>query len=999
MLGILPALISSLREVEAASTPPFLLQAGAPTAVIISGPIQGSINVSYTFTATVTPESATTPITYDWTVIRGDGTPEYVTHSGGLTDELSFTWTAGGFRSVSVTASSSGGSANGYHLISIEVPAFLYPPYPNSSGVISVFDHSTPQYDADPDDDLLTWQGERRTNLNYDGHAGLDYDVNYFPVFSAGDSDQVIYSGWFTPMDHRAGLGLYVRLHHLYGYETLYGHLSANAVGTCAMPGCVDLSHGDVIGISGDTGDSEGPHLHFEVRTPSNYPVDPYGYNPLPESEEQTPVWKHTQPNSLWEIIPDVSIWPSILPTGVGNALPLTAGPRGGVLVDDYAHLPANSAPNFETEPVEGCWNRSGIKEPEDAENRYNLYTSAVIGDEDDEGTCFARWYLPTSQPSGEYAVYLHIPRVSTNPLADSTVYRVFGAGMEMARLVISQFEINSRILGSQMGSEDLVVETGWIYIGSYGFEQGAENYIELSNTVIGQTYDNNGNPASLDEDTVAVIDFDYHVRVASPLQRLPEYKDSLLAAIDTIDSSGGTNIGIGVQMGCDVLKQSDYPLVNKGAILLTDGVGAFSGQDQCFVEQGWPIYTFGFGDSDDALLQQIAFNTGGEFKHIDDLTFLICEFVRVRALIAGVSPGPCIPLNVPYLDMITFSELVPANQAQATFSTSWPGSDVVMTLTSPSGRVIDRSTAAPDVAHDVGPGFETYSIRDPEAGEWQISLFGADVPPEGEEVIFGFTTVPAQSEELIFADGFESGDLSAWSSPETDNGDLSVTTQAALTGTYGMQALIDDDNNIHVQDDTPSGENLYRARFSFDPHSISMASGDSHAIFTVYAPQGQYLLSAAKIAFGFNGSNYRVQAGVLCDVGYFCYVTPLVTISDAPHTIEIEWWAASGPGAEDAGLRLWVDGEQQAEITGVDNDTQLIERVQLGATAGIEATTNGVEYFDDFASYRGSSVQSAGGGSQSGAFAVEGAGAVETYIMEELRTVDRIRIKGGRGG
>jgi Tol biopolymer transport system component/lysophospholipase L1-like esterase len=72
-----------------------------------------------------------------------------------------------------------------------------------------------------------------------------------------------------------------------------------------------------------------------------------------------------------------------------------------------------------------------------------------------------------------------------------------------------------------------------------------------------------------------------------------------------------------------------------------------------------------------------------------------------------------------------------------ASFSTSWPGSDVVMTLTSPSGRVIDRSTVAPDVQHQAGPTSELYVVSDPEAGEWTVDLYGAQVAPEGEDTRF----------------------------------------------------------------------------------------------------------------------------------------------------------------------------------------------------------------------------------------------------------------------
>ncbi len=75
--------------------------------------------------------------------------------------------------------------------------------------------------------------------------------------------------------------------------------------------------------------------------------------------------------------------------------------------------------------------------------------------------------------------------------------------------------------------------------------------------------------------------------------------------------------------------------------------------------------------------------------------------------------------------------------------SYSWVGSDVVMTLTMPSGRMIGRDTFAPDVIHGLGAGFETYTILNPEPGVWEVTLFGADVPPEGEEVVLSYIALP----------------------------------------------------------------------------------------------------------------------------------------------------------------------------------------------------------------------------------------------------------------
>ena len=102
-------------------------------------------------------------------------------------------------------------------------------------------------------------------------------------------------------------------------------------------------------------------------------------------------------------------------------------------------------------------------------------------------------------------------------------------------------------------------------------------------------------------------------------------------------------------------------------------------------------------------------------------------------------------PIHVPMLDNTSFYAHIPPEQVQVVFSTSWEGSDVVMTLIDPFGGIIDRNTVAPDVVHDVGPDFETYTIFDPVSGDWLVDLYGADVPPEGEDVEFRlmFSTVP----------------------------------------------------------------------------------------------------------------------------------------------------------------------------------------------------------------------------------------------------------------
>jgi len=222
------------------------------------------------------------------------------------------------------------------------------------------------------------------------------------------------------------------------------------------------------------------------------------------------------------------------------------------------------------------------------------------------------------------------------------------------------------------------------------------------------------------------------------------------------------------------------------------------------------------------------------------------------------------------------------------------------------------------------------------------------NTPPPGSTFTPTPTSTPGGS-DLIFADGFESGSFSAWTSNTNDVGDLSVSAPSALVGTRGMQALIDDANAIYVTDDKPNAEPRYRARFYFDPNSIPMASGDAHFIFRGFVGTSTQVL---RMEFRRSAGAYQIRAALLNDASTWTN-TNWFTISDAAHPIEVDWRAATGAGANNGGLTLWIDGVQQQDLTGIDNDTRRVDRARLGALSGIDAGTRGTYYFDAFESRR----------------------------------------------
>lgn len=95
-------------------------------------------------------------------------------------------------------------------------------------------------------------------------HGAIDYAVNSgTPVYAAADGVVM------TTKDMTTSYGTYVVIQHANGLQTWYGHGTRGSISV--SPGQT-VKQGQQIMLSGSTGNSSGPHLHFEVRrSPYNY--------------------------------------------------------------------------------------------------------------------------------------------------------------------------------------------------------------------------------------------------------------------------------------------------------------------------------------------------------------------------------------------------------------------------------------------------------------------------------------------------------------------------------------------------------------------------------------------------------------------------------------------------------------------------------------------------------------------------------------------------------
>lgn len=105
------------------------------------------------------------------------------------------------------------------------------------------------------------------TQFYWYGHPGIDIALAEGSGVFASDTGTVTFAGW-----NIYGYGNLIVVNHGNGFETLYGHLS----GINVRPGQV-VNQGQVIGAVGNTGNSSGPHIHFEIRQ-NSFQDDPCWY-------------------------------------------------------------------------------------------------------------------------------------------------------------------------------------------------------------------------------------------------------------------------------------------------------------------------------------------------------------------------------------------------------------------------------------------------------------------------------------------------------------------------------------------------------------------------------------------------------------------------------------------------------------------------------------------------------------------------------------------------
>ena len=175
----------------------------------------------------------------------------------------------------------------------------------------------------------------------------------------------------------------------------------------------------------------------------------------------------------------------------------------------------------------------------------------------------------------------------------------------------------------------------------------------------------------------------------------------------------------------------------------------------------------------------------------------------------------------------------------------------------------------------------------------------------------------------FIFADGFESGDFSAWSLKQGLG--LKVNALSALEGSMGMRVGLKNKKPKYVQDDTPTSESRYRARFLINLKGLKLQNKKSFILMKGQGAAGPAFLVRVRK----NGLKFYIRAQVKLDSGKV-QAMPWVEIPKKATLVEIDW-AASETGLSNGKIDLYLDEVLKGSVADAANETLVVDSVRFG--------------------------------------------------------------------
>lgn len=233
--------------------------------------------------------------------------------------------------------------------------------------------------------------------------------------------------------------------------------------------------------------------------------------------------------------------------------------------------------------------------------------------------------------------------------------------------------------------------------------------------------------------DMVGVVSFSSSSSVNYGLTEIigTDIQTAAKAAIDSLSAGGGTNIGNGLTSGQNELDNNGSSIHPWSMILLSDGYGSLGNALDDIKPKKTKVNTIALGShADEALLQDIASQTGGEYYFAPFADDLADIYSSLSGQVAGHQTLFSETGSVQQGATDEKTVNVDPSVEEAIFFISWSGSgnDLDLTLEDPNGNVIDSTTSDPNITFTSGSNSESFTVTDPTSGTWIMRVYGGTI-------------------------------------------------------------------------------------------------------------------------------------------------------------------------------------------------------------------------------------------------------------------------------
>ena len=178
--------------------------------------------------------------------------------------------------------------------------------------------------------------------------------------------------------------------------------------------------------------------------------------------------------------------------------------------------------------------------------------------------------------------------------------------------------------------------------------------------------------------------------------------------------------------------------------------------------------------------------------------------------------------------------------------------------------------------------------------------------------------------------------------------GTLDVNAAATWSGDYGLDVGLTNAAPAYVETSTPDEEKRYVVRFYFNADAVSLGASGSVILFQALSTALSPIVTVRLQSDG--GVGRELVHTVDTDTADAS--TPDLAVSPGWHSLELDWKAAAGAGANDGALSTRLDDEPTAGLAMLDNDQSAIGVARWGAVV-LASSPTGTLWVDDFASRR----------------------------------------------